>query len=67
MQSEQDFWLKFLLGGALGDIREMRSLSTRAAAGASKISVVAKLVTFLAGTLEAAQPDDEHTNSERLG
>ena len=67
MQSEQDFWLKFLPGRALFGIREVCSLPARAMAGASKFSVAAKWVTFLAATLEEAPPDDEHTNSERLG
>ena len=64
MQSEQDFWLKFLPGRALFGVREVFSLSTGAMAGASKIFVAAKWVAFLA---KEAPPDDEHTNSERLG
>ena len=64
MQSEQDFWLKFLPGPVLLGVREMYSLSTRAKAGASKIFGAAKWVTYL---VEEAPPDDEHTNSERLG
>ena len=64
MQLEPNFWLKFLPGRALFGIREVCSLPARAMAGASKISVAAKWVTFLA---EEAPPDDERTNSERLG
>ena len=64
MQSEQNFWLKFLPGQALFGVREMYSLPTRVMAGASKIFVAAKWFTFLA---EEAPPDDEHANSERLG
>ena len=64
MQSEQDFWLKFLPARALFGVRGVYSLSTRAKAGASKIFGAAKWVTYL---VEEAPPDDEHANSERLG
>ena len=63
MQSEQDFWLKFLPGEAFLGVREVCSLTTGAMAGASKVFVAAKWATFLA---EEAPPDDEHANSERL-
>ena len=63
MQSERDFWLKFIPGRALLGVREVDSSPTRAMAGASKVLVAAQWVTFLA---EEAQPDDERANSERL-
>ena len=67
MQSEQDFWLKFLPGRALFGVRVVYSLPARAMAGASKMIVAAKWATFLAAAPEEAPPDDEHANSERLG
>ena len=64
MPSEQNFCFKFFPGRALFGAWEVYSLTARAMAGASKIVVAAKWVTFLA---EEAPPDDEHANSERLG
>ena len=67
MHLGKDFRLKFLPGRALFGFLDVRSWPARARAGASKIPVAAKRVTFLAATLEETPPDDEHANSERLG
>ena len=67
VQSEQDFWFKCLPELGLIDIQEECIFSARAMEGASKIFVSAKRATFLTATLEGAPPDEENTNSERIG